>query len=128
MYGVCSTVPYSAVCMMYPHPLPSLNNDEMTDMNDGGAADGKKGNKAGKRGVTETVNHLPAPGLTVTLELKTKNQNQTSSGKRQSQRQPAFQHPGSRSSIIRLPLLRQSHRATTAVECVGETRQDKTKA
>lgn len=77
MYGVYSTVPCSAVCMMYP-PTLSLNNDEMTDMNDGGA-DGKKRNKAGKRGATETVNHLPAPGLTVTPEPK--NQNQTSSGK-----------------------------------------------
>lgn len=33
MYGVYSTVPCSAVCMMYPPP--SLN-DEMTDMNYGG--------------------------------------------------------------------------------------------
>lgn len=114
MNGDVRSKQYSTVqCRMYdvPTSLPSLN-DEMTDMNDGGRQ--KKKKQSGKAGSYR--NSEPASGrLTVTPRPKTKPATASDNHKRQ----PAFQHPGSRSSIIRLPLLRQSHSATMAVESVG---------
>lgn len=108
-----SAVPYvqfsSCVFSTYPYPLPFLN-DEMTGM--GMMADGKKKQRkrSGKRGGTENMS-LPAPGL-----LTPNRQRQatiTTATKSFAPRDPVLH--------IRLPLLRQSHMATTTVESVGES-------